>query len=246
MKRSSLLLTRCRAAAVVAVLALPGSVAASAQTGSQGENFSAGKTPAQLFASDCTGSGCHKGPQGLGRKGGIGIGGLSGFLREHYTNSRESAAALANYLAKLPAGPEPREARRPRDSKPAETAAGSPAAAPLTPAPARWFEGVSGSGDSKPAATSRQNANAPAARGGRTAARPDAGAKPESDNKPGDDTAAGSASAGAASSGAASSGAASAAAASAAVVPPLLPPPAAAPEPEPAPPPPPKQFDIFD
>ena len=35
---------------------------------SRGENFSA-KPPAQLFASDCTWAGCHKGPQGLGRKG---------------------------------------------------------------------------------------------------------------------------------------------------------------------------------
>ena len=60
---------------------------------SKGENFSA-KPPAQLFASDCTGAGCHKGPQGLGKS--IGIGGLAGFLREHYTNSRESAAALAS------------------------------------------------------------------------------------------------------------------------------------------------------
>ncbi len=30
---------------------------------SRGENFSA-KPPAQLFASDCTGAGCHKGPRG--------------------------------------------------------------------------------------------------------------------------------------------------------------------------------------
>src|SRR5437016_2311344 len=66
---------------------------------SRGENFSA-KPPAALFASDCTGSGCHKSPQGLGRN--AGIGGLAGFLREHYTNSRESAAALANYLSKIP------------------------------------------------------------------------------------------------------------------------------------------------
>ena len=62
---------------------------------SRGENFSA-KPPAQLFATDCTGAGCHKGPQGLGQ--GPGPGGLAGFLREHYTNSRESAAALADYL----------------------------------------------------------------------------------------------------------------------------------------------------
>src|SRR5262245_4973483 len=30
---------------------------------SRGENFSA-KPPAALFASDCTGAGCHRGPQG--------------------------------------------------------------------------------------------------------------------------------------------------------------------------------------
>ena len=34
---------------------------------SKGENYSAGKTPQQLFNSDCTGSGCHAGPQGLAR-----------------------------------------------------------------------------------------------------------------------------------------------------------------------------------
>ena len=83
---------------------------------SRGENFSAGKTPAQLFASDCTGSGCHRGPQGLGKD--RGQMGLSNFLREHYTNSRESAAALAAYLAGVPADaraarptPEPRQPR---------------------------------------------------------------------------------------------------------------------------------------
>ena len=84
---------------------------------SRGENFSA-KPPAQLFASDCTGAGCHKGPQGLGKKAN-GIGGLAGFLREHYTNSRESAAALANYLSGQPSGArrrerEPKEARQPQ------------------------------------------------------------------------------------------------------------------------------------
>src|SRR6476619_3868309 len=95
---------------------------------SRGENFSA-KPPAALFASDCTGSGCHKGPQGLGRN--AGIGGLAGFLREHYTNSRESAAALANYLSKIPSAP---EVRTPRGGKPAT------AAAPASSGPGGWFE----------------------------------------------------------------------------------------------------------
>jgi hypothetical protein len=66
----------------------------------RGENFSAKPAPA-LFASDCTGAGCHKGPQGLARRPA-----LASFLREHYTNSRESAAALASYLASIPAAVE--------------------------------------------------------------------------------------------------------------------------------------------
>jgi hypothetical protein len=74
---------------------------------SRGENFSAKPAPA-LFASDCTGGGCHKEPQGLAK--GQSQAGLSSFLREHYTNSRESARALAAYLIKLPSAP-PSEAR---------------------------------------------------------------------------------------------------------------------------------------
>ncbi len=88
---------------------------------SRGENFSA-KQPAALFASDCTGSGCHRGPQGLAKD--KSQSGLSGFLREHYTNSRESASALAAYLLgptsamrtpppqPEPAAPKPRQASR--------------------------------------------------------------------------------------------------------------------------------------
>ena len=63
------------------------------------ENFSAKPAP-QLFASDCTGAGCHKGPQGLAKD--RGQSGLASFLREHYTNSRESAASLAAYLVGVP------------------------------------------------------------------------------------------------------------------------------------------------
>jgi hypothetical protein len=59
------------------------------------ENLDSGKTPAQLYASDC--AVCHKTPQGLAAKGG-GLLGLENFLREHYTASRESAAAIAGYL----------------------------------------------------------------------------------------------------------------------------------------------------
>jgi len=108
----------CGAVAVAAMLCLWGAPAASAQSDNsppqssvRGENLSAKPAPA-LFAADCTGSGCHKGPQGLAKN--QSQSGLASFLREHYTNSRESAAALSNYLLRLPAGPaqpEPRAAR---------------------------------------------------------------------------------------------------------------------------------------
>ena len=87
---------------------------------SRGENLSA-KPAAQLFASDCTGAGCHKGPQGLAKDRGAGS--LASFLREHYTNSRESASALATYLVSLPAArtdPKSRAAARPDDAKPGD------------------------------------------------------------------------------------------------------------------------------
>ncbi|HET7850825.1 MAG TPA: hypothetical protein VFL51_17380 [Pseudolabrys sp.] len=58
------------------------------------ENVEAGKTPAQLYASDC--AICHKSPQGLSKAGGLF--GLQSFLREHYTASRETAAVIAKYL----------------------------------------------------------------------------------------------------------------------------------------------------
>ena len=67
------------------------------------ERLDRGKTPAQLFASDC--SPCHKSPQGLAKSGRFF--GVESFLREHYTTSRESAAAIANYLKSMegPSGP---------------------------------------------------------------------------------------------------------------------------------------------
>jgi hypothetical protein len=88
----------------------------------RGENLSA-KPAAQLFASDCTGAGCHKGPQGLAKDRGAGS--LASFLREHYTNSRESAAAIAAYLVSVPGArgdpkQQPSRAAAKPDDKPAE------------------------------------------------------------------------------------------------------------------------------
>jgi hypothetical protein len=65
------------------------------------ENLDQGKSPAQLFASDC--AICHKSPQGLAKSGGLF--GVESFLRSHYTASRESAAAIAKYVEAAGAGP---------------------------------------------------------------------------------------------------------------------------------------------
>jgi mono/diheme cytochrome c family protein len=85
-------------AAGFALVALSG--AANAQ-----EDLDRGKTGAQLFASDC--AICHKSAQKLRTDAG-GLFGLSGFLREHYTSSRQSASEIAAYLESMhrePAGP---------------------------------------------------------------------------------------------------------------------------------------------
>jgi hypothetical protein len=87
---------RCGIRLVIGMLALCLAGGAGAQ-----ENLDRGKSPAQLFASDC--SGCHKSPKGLGKGGGFS--GLDRFLREHYTASRETAAAIAGYLRAMDTGP---------------------------------------------------------------------------------------------------------------------------------------------
>ena len=67
------------------------------------ENLDSGKTGAQLYASDC--AICHKTPAGLTKNSGFS--GLDGFLQQHYTASRESAATIAAYLRSADKGPAP-------------------------------------------------------------------------------------------------------------------------------------------
>ena len=84
------------------------------------EDLTRGKTPAQLYASDC--AECHRNPRALGNRSSAYS--LASFLRVHYTASRESAAALANYLVAL--GPDPRAGSgRPSSSSPRARPAGS-------------------------------------------------------------------------------------------------------------------------
>ena len=84
--------------AAMAVAALVLAASAGAQ-----ENLDQGKSGAQLYAADC--AICHKSPQTLNKS--AGIFGLSSFLREHYTASKESAAAIAAYIQSVGSAPAP-------------------------------------------------------------------------------------------------------------------------------------------
>jgi hypothetical protein len=57
-------------------------------------NLDQGKSASQIFATDC--AECHKAPRGLAN--GKNSAALTDFLREHYTTSRDQAAALAAYV----------------------------------------------------------------------------------------------------------------------------------------------------
>jgi hypothetical protein len=72
--------------------ALPAIVLAAGAASAQ--DFTAGKTPAQLFSSDC--ATCHHLPNGLGKK--YDAGSLAAFLRAHYTTKPDNAGALAKYV----------------------------------------------------------------------------------------------------------------------------------------------------
>lgn len=58
------------------------------------EDFDAGKSAQQLFASNC--SSCHHTAHGLARR--MNSWSLNAFLREHYTATRASADTLSTYL----------------------------------------------------------------------------------------------------------------------------------------------------
>lgn len=79
---------------IVAVIGLRNSLSAHA------EDFDAGKSAPQLFASNC--STCHHTPRGLAKR--MNSWSLDSFLREHYTVSRASADTLSAYLMAQGAG----------------------------------------------------------------------------------------------------------------------------------------------
>jgi mono/diheme cytochrome c family protein len=98
-------------------LALAGLLMAAPVPAAGQENLNQGKTPQQIFNTDC--AVCHRSVRGLGAA--IGPLGLSGFLTGHYTTSAAAANAMARYLTE--AGTGGRDAqpqrRRPRAAKPA-------------------------------------------------------------------------------------------------------------------------------
>jgi hypothetical protein len=80
-----------------------------------------------MFATDC--ALCHKSPAGLSKAGGMF--GLDSFLREHYTASRQAAAAIASYLRSVDAAQPPRGSGnrragegRTKSAKPSEAKSG--------------------------------------------------------------------------------------------------------------------------
>ena len=86
-------------------------------------NIDQGKSPAEIYSADC--ATCHKTPRGLaaGKNSLM----LSSFLREHYTASRDQAAALAAYV--LGAGgaePAPKQKPDTEHARAEEPKAGSP------------------------------------------------------------------------------------------------------------------------
>jgi hypothetical protein len=75
------------------------------------EDFDKGKTPAQMFRTDC--GICHRTPSGLGAK--MSPYALASFLTVHYTASRAIAGVLASYLISL--RDPPQRQRRPRSPR---------------------------------------------------------------------------------------------------------------------------------
>jgi hypothetical protein len=121
-------------------------------------NIDQGKSPAEVFANDC--ATCHKSARGLAN--GRGSSGLASFLVEHYTASKDQAAALAAYVmgagggeAAPARGPKPGAAPD-RNRASAEPAPSRPAEKPDQAPPAAGRQGP------QPATASRNRRNEPA------------------------------------------------------------------------------------
>jgi hypothetical protein len=95
-------------------------------------NIDQGKSPAEIFANDC--ATCHKSARGLAN--GRGSSGLASFLVEHYTASKDQAAALAAYVMGAGGGEAAPVVRGPKPTSAPDRnrASAEPAAPPSRPA----------------------------------------------------------------------------------------------------------------
>jgi hypothetical protein len=160
---------------IVGFFGLPGFALA------QVTDYSAGKSPAQLFSSDC--SACHQSARGLAK--GRDQRSLAGFLREHYTTKQETATALATFLAGAPAGPaaetrNPGERRQP--ATPAARVHRPPAA--VDQAPADETSIAAPEGGAQPDRRGRTPATREAAKPPAASPAPARGKKPEPKTEP--------------------------------------------------------------
>jgi hypothetical protein len=124
-------------------------------------NIDQGKSPAEIFATDC--ATCHKSARGLAN--GRGSSGLASFLVEHYTASRDQAAALAAYVMGAGGGEAAPAARGPKPgTTPDRNRASAEPAAPPTRTPGKPDQAPPAAGRSgpQPATASRNRRNEPA------------------------------------------------------------------------------------
>jgi hypothetical protein len=130
---------------------------ACASAAADAQDLTAGKTPAQLFQSDC--AECHRSPSSVA--GTRDVRALAGFLREHYTTKSETAGALAAYLSSFtgtvrnrgtdvaaPASGEPPPAQRRNRGQNGATADARSNASPIEGTALRHRRGsITGDGD---------------------------------------------------------------------------------------------------
>jgi len=124
-------------------------------------NIDQGKSPAEIFANDC--ATCHKSARGLAN--GRGSSGLASFLVEHYTASKDQAAALAAYVMGAGGGEAAPAARAPKPASAPERnrASAEPAAPPSRPAEKPdQAPPAAGRPGPQPATASRNHRNEPA------------------------------------------------------------------------------------
>jgi hypothetical protein len=128
-----------------AVLVLAGAAA-------HAQDFTAGKTPAQLFSSDC--SECHRSPAGLAKNRDART--LAGFLRQHYTTKADNATSLAAYVSAFGGAAPPaasavrRAAASPRRDADADVARADPRTREEPPLRRRPPVNLAGEGEKRP------------------------------------------------------------------------------------------------